>query len=299
MKRPKNFFRFFNIEGGFWTLRTGLLRFNYACNFNDEYELNPDTFVNDTVKSISFEDFKKQCEQVSLFQPLRSTEANMFSLYNKYQLNEEQYIERGKLIFRHFRENDLILCLTREIQSLNMWNNYAQCSEGIAIEFEASEERDNIFCLAEPIQYIDSHPRRHESFSERINRTLFNILRRQKPENILKEERNKFCYTKMNKWKNEKEWRVIVPTSRFLKYPTLENLKLSRQKQIEQKIIEPWDKIANQQIALDNRDVKAIYLGHNCKIRDMILFLKKRIYAKTLLYQGRLSEDSVQFQLIP
>ena len=166
IQQPKNFFRFFNVIGGFWTLRTRLLKFNYACHFNDEYELNPDSFVNDPLVSISFEAFKKECEKIPPLLPWLSKETYISSLYNEYKKQSDtgQCIERKRLIFRHFRENDLVLCLTREIQSLNMWNNYAQYSEGIAIEFQVSRERDNVFGLAKPIRYIDDYPKLHESF---------------------------------------------------------------------------------------------------------------------------------------
>ena len=70
----------------------------------------------------------------------------------------------------------------------------------------------------------------------------------------------------MKKWEKEKEWRITIPTSRFLKEPTLEDLKLSKCEQLEKGIIEPWDKIANQQIALDNQDIKSyLFWGINCK----------------------------------
>ena len=292
----QNFFRFFDIRGGIATLKNLYIRLNYAYLFNDEHELSPNTFIKNTMEGISFEDFKDEMKKFSLANILLLSELK--SLYSTHKKTEEESVKKMRLVFKHFRKNYLILCLTKEINNQQMWNNYAQQSEGIAVEFQASEEKDNIFLLAKPVLYIDELPRLYKSFSEKLNSAHHNIMTSQKPENTLKKMHEKFCYRKTKQWEYEKEWRILIPASRFTKDPSLDELALSRDEQLQKGIIEPWNKIKGQDILLDKQDIKGIYLGHRCKRLDEILYLKNRIYPQIPLYQGFLSEDCIDFKSI-
>ena len=290
--KPKTYFRFFDAIGGIETLKRLCVRLNYACSFNDKYELNPKTFIQNTIENLSFENFKKVAKELPLMNIIPAE--GLPSLYHEQKEAEKRNVERMRLIFDHFRKNNLILCLTTEINSLSMWDRYADQSEGIVIEFQASKKRDNIFLLPKPIQYIDDYPKLYKSFSEKFNRVIYDVATRQDPAVVLDKMCHKFYYTKTTQWQEEKEWRILMPTARFTKPPTLDELTLSQEEQINKGILEFWD-IKNQELSLVNQDIKAIYLGYRCKISRLILNLKDTTIRNIPIYQGKLHRNLLSF----
>ncbi len=295
----KNFFRFFDVRGSIATLQTLCIRLNYARYFNDEYELDPNTFITDTMSNLNFEDFKEEIKKSYFYSICKKfSQKDLLRLYNMQRQAEQEHTKYMRLFFRYFQQDSLILCLTREVNNPQMWNNYAQKSKGMVIEFQASEKRDSLFLNSRPVNYVED-PRLYKSLSEKLN-DIFDITNQNFGKTLRKLEKQieVFCYTKAKQWEYEKEWRILMPTTRLLKTPSLEELALSRYEQIEKGIVEPWNKIKDQQVALHKNDIKAIYLGHECEILDQILFLRKVQDIKIPIYRGIFSQKSLTFQKI-
>ncbi|PIK13534.1 DUF2971 domain-containing protein [Halobacteriovorax sp. JY17] len=214
--RLESLFRFFDYTGGIETLKNKRLRFKTADQFNDPYELLPSSFIPDiNFQELSNEEILDEMKNVDIYPlnslppgtlgklPLEAIENGLRPLLEK---NIKSYSEGVRQVFENYRKTSFINCLTHRVDILRMWSDYADKGKGIAIEFEVSVERDNFFRCAKEVKYHNSPPKLYTSLSE----LFVKGYEASKPENW-KSLFEYFSYSKSDDWKNEEEWRVIMP----------------------------------------------------------------------------------------
>lgn len=92
-----------------------------------------------------------------------------------------------------------VLCLSKQRDDILMWSHYADGHTGFCLEFDKEGLKSWNFCG--PVRYRKVYP----TFKEFVN--------------CPKELHRLFLLRKSDHWKYEKEWRVIVPRNRHLRFP--------------------------------------------------------------------------------
>ena len=99
-----------------------------------------------------------------------------------------------------------ILCVSESIDSVKMWELYAENHKGIALRILPNEEKDSKFKLFRMVEYHDKRPSLYEgglSF-------LYNVLFGDHEINN-KDIMDKIIYAKTLEWQHEKEYRLPIP----------------------------------------------------------------------------------------
>lgn len=99
-----------------------------------------------------------------------------------------------------------ILCVTPELKSARMWEEYADNGQGIALRIEGNLEKDSKFQLFRPVSYADQRPALYENTEQFVEDGLFGDR-----EKVYAEILEKIIYTKTREWEHEQEYRLSVP----------------------------------------------------------------------------------------
>lgn len=262
-------FRFFDYPGGIETLRNKKLRFKTADQFNDPYELLPSSFIPDlNIHELSNEEILDEMKNVDIYPlntlpsgilgklPLEAIENELRPLLEK---NIKSYSEGVRQVFDNYRKTSFINCLTHRVDILRMWSDYADKGRGIAIEFEVSVERDNFFRCAKEVKYHNSVPKLYTSLSE----LFIKGDEASKPENW-KSLFEYFSYSKSDDWKNEEEWRIIMPdlsTDSYCDY------------------------------SFSPKDILSVYLGYNVSNKEEIINEVKKLNESIKVIQVEINKN--------
>ncbi len=99
-----------------------------------------------------------------------------------------------------------ILCVTPALNSVRMWEEYADNGQGIALRIEGNLEKDSKFKLFRPVTYADQRPALYENTEQFIEDSLFGDREKVNAAII-----GKIIYTKTREWEHEQEYRLSVP----------------------------------------------------------------------------------------
>lgn len=264
-------YRFFDYEGGLLTLRNKKLRFKTADQFNDPYELRPESFIPDfDLSKLNSTDFLEEVSKINV-EPLKTLLTMVLKSVPKEVVEEQMrpvisssintYVENSRKVFDIYKKTSFINCLTHRVNDVKMWADYANKGTGIAIEFEVSVKRDNFFRCAKPVKYLSSVPKFYNSLSDLFEQSRKASL----PENW-KDLFEHFSYCKSDDWKKEEEWRIIIP-----------------------------DMTSNSYCDYDfhEDDVRAVYLGYAVKDKDKIINEIKNYFSNPKVYLSSL-DNKVQ-----
>jgi hypothetical protein len=105
-----------------------------------------------------------------------------------------------------FLQSYRVLCVTRNVHSTSMWDEYAQGHSGIAVRIEPNLEKDSKFKLFQEVKYQDVRPTIYENPTQFIQDSLFGDK-----DQIIARCLDKIIYTKTKDWEHEDEYRLVVP----------------------------------------------------------------------------------------
>lgn len=105
-----------------------------------------------------------------------------------------------------FLQSYRVLCVTRNVHSTRMWDEYAQGHSGIAIRIEPNLEKDSKFQRFQEVKYQDERPTVYDSPTQFIQDSLFGDK-----DQIIAWCLDKIIYTKTRDWEHEEEYRLVVP----------------------------------------------------------------------------------------
>ena len=230
-----HFYKYFDIKGALKTIGEKSLRLSSPNTFNDpfdfQYPLTPalsssefqKVLLQDLAENLAAGRLPKLIEDKYAAQGMtvkvkspESTDVEMIlkSLSTPDPALDEELISRLKTIMEsyntelhQFFSDQFVLCLTEDPSNILMWSHYAAQHTGVVIRFECVEALDNIFLIAEPVQYQPAPPTYGTSFE------WINLL---KGGSGVDSGRfyNQFTLTKADCWHYEKEWRICIPDPR-------------------------------------------------------------------------------------
>lgn len=105
-----------------------------------------------------------------------------------------------------FLQSYRVLCVTQNVHSTRMWDEYAQGHRGIAIRIEPNLEKDSKFKLFKEVKYQGDRPTVYESPTQFIQDSLFGDKYQ-----IITQCLDKIIYTKTRDWEHEEEYRLVTP----------------------------------------------------------------------------------------
>ncbi len=261
-------YRFFDYTGGLITLKNQKLRFKTADQFNDPYELKPESFIPDfDLSSLGYTEFMSEIRKIQdpYLKPL--LEAAMAKVPHHEIENQlrpiidasvKKYIKEAREHFDNYRRTSYINCLTHRVDDIKMWANYADKGQGISIEFEVSVERDNGFRCAKPVSYLPTVPKLYSSLSN-----LFMQAGALAKLDGRKEIFDHFSYSKSVDWKDEEEWRIIIPdmgTDTYCDY------------------------------SFAKEDIKSVYLGYNLENDQEVIAEIKKVNNEIKIFKTQIND---------
>ena len=105
-----------------------------------------------------------------------------------------------------FLQSYRVLCVTRNLYSVRMWDEYAINHSGIAVKIQPNLSKDSKFKLFQEVQYHDKRPTMYKNPTQFIEDTLFGDK-----EQIITRCLKEIIYTKTRAWEHEEEHRLAVP----------------------------------------------------------------------------------------
>lgn len=141
--------------------------------------------------------------------PLESFINEIFNMFN--ELNDK------------LKDSSLVYCLAESFKNDSMWANYADNYKGFCIGYQINRDVDiNYIESVFPVIYTSKKPKVQfikllKSIVEKyLNKTDYYHMDLEDGKNFLKQ----FCI-KTQSWKNEKEWRLIIPndSNNLRKFP--------------------------------------------------------------------------------
>lgn len=117
----------------------------------------------------------------------------------------EEYETMNVKLNEILRSTGRIACFNEGYQNMPMWYHYADKYKGICLEYDVDKIPKNLFAYLKPVNYVDALPDGVKWFKTKHNKEeseAFNSL-------------DEFYYSKLNDWKYEKEWRIVLPIGVF------------------------------------------------------------------------------------
>lgn len=196
VKAPKKFYRYRSMKPDAQlsvqrTLFHNELRLAEASGFNDPFDMRG-VFTQAAAPAVQSE----ECLRLSRkFNPDLTEAQHQIAVDEMMQSLSPDRIEATTHLMQMRCNQDLtttvgVLCLSETSDEILMWSHYADCHEGICLEFNGSFE---LMAEAQPVQYEESRP-------------LIDVHVDSK-DAILQ----KHFLTKAKQWAYEREWRVIRP----------------------------------------------------------------------------------------
>lgn len=196
VKVPKKFYRYRSMKPEAQlsverTLFHNELRLAPASGFNDPFDMRG-VFTQAAVPEVQ----REECLRLSRKFSLGLTEAQrkiegdqMMEALSPHCI--EASTESMQMMCNHlFTATVGVLCLSETGEEILMWSHYADCHEGICLEFDGNFE---LMAEAQQVQYEESRP-------------LMDV-HCDSPHELLQ----KHFLTKAKQWEYEQEWRVIRP----------------------------------------------------------------------------------------
>lgn len=197
MKVPKKFYRYRSMKPETQlsverTLFHSELRLASASNFNDPFDMRG-VFTQATEPAVQ----REECFRLSrmfnpnLTEPQRTIEVERMqnSLTPGRIEGSTQLMQM--LCNQIFTTTVGVLCLSETSEETLMWSHYADCHEGICLEFDGMFE---LMAEAQPVLYAESRP-------------LIDVHADNHQVQL-----QKYFLTKAKRWEYEQEWRVIRPS---------------------------------------------------------------------------------------
>ncbi len=105
-----------------------------------------------------------------------------------------------------FLQSYRVLCVTHNLYSARMWDEYAVNHSGIAVKIKPSLSKDSKFKLFQEVRYQDKRPALYKDPTLFIEDSLFGDK-----EQIITRCLNEIIYTKTREWEHEEEHRLVIP----------------------------------------------------------------------------------------
>jgi hypothetical protein len=102
---------------------------------------------------------------------------------------------------RGFMATTKVLCLTDSPNNILMWTHYAEAHTGVVIRFRSIPEKDSMFGIAKPVQYVEDMPPLMSDDEVVAMLSGSGSL-------IEAGLMDKLVYTKALHWRYEQEWRI-------------------------------------------------------------------------------------------
>ncbi|MBU2898266.1 DUF2971 domain-containing protein [Vibrio hepatarius] len=99
-----------------------------------------------------------------------------------------------------------VFCVTTNLNSDYMWQNYAEDHKGIALRIEPNIEKESKFQLFEPVTYREHRPALYAGAQMFIESAFFGDK-----EELAREKLKEIIHTKTMEWRWENEYRLAIP----------------------------------------------------------------------------------------
>jgi hypothetical protein len=155
-----------------------------------------------------------------------------------------------------------VLCVTHNLYSVRMWEEYAKNYTGIALKIRPNLAKDSKFKLFKEVRYQDKRPALHENPTKFIEDSLFGDK-----EKIIARCLNEIVYTKTREWEHEEELRLAMPI-------------LTHE--------EPWNTLPYHP-----EEIVELYLGHEVEklVEDEVVSSAKSRNPNIKIYRSRLLKN--------
>lgn len=224
-------YKFLSVQGAKLTLGNGTFRHAKPSDFNDTEDLTvggifpddakstnkaiADCFVNVILEHLNDEPTcgLELAAKLAILQHVYRTnpaaaelvkeeavKLDPIDLYNEEQL--QAFVNETNAFLQGHR----VLCVTTALDSIRMWEEYAESSRGVAIRIEPALAKDSKFRLFRPVRYQDKRPPLYECPRQFVADSLF---ANQHEKSLLAIE--KIVYAKTLKWQHENEYRLVIP----------------------------------------------------------------------------------------
>lgn len=229
-------YKYLDVEGAILTLRNGNFKHAKPSEFNDIEDLTirsifpeseeatlqeiKDNFTDVLLKNL---DRAPTCtnpqmrQQLKVIQNVYRTNADaaktikdinkkdsISKLYDLDGLKERSkgYVNEINEFLQGFR----VLCVSQDNTSVQMWERYAQGSQGIVLRILPSTEKDSKFLQFRQVKYRSTRPPLYPNVLEYLESSLFD----NQEERVLK-IMNEIIYSKTLAWEYEDEYRLVIP----------------------------------------------------------------------------------------
>ena len=105
-----------------------------------------------------------------------------------------------------FLQSYRVLCVTRNLYSARMWDEYAVNHSGIAVKIKPSLSKDSKFKRFQEVRYQDKRPSLYKDPTLFIEDSLFGDK-----EKVIARCLSEIIYTKTREWEHEEEYRLVIP----------------------------------------------------------------------------------------
>lgn len=218
--RPSIFYKYTSPATTLAVLSTRTLRWSSPKLFNDPLELQRfarfvpgavesihiymETLIRAAAGEVALDESRLTAHSVQLLQMFRRMTAagvsaqQIISKLSKAPSDGDAWIEEGMRKFLD-HDNARILCLSETPTNNAMWGNYAANATGCVLGLRSVD--DSAWLEAKQVRYLDELPP--------LGSGLDYHLYGQTPE-MLKASVEAACYTKLEDWKYEREWRIVT-----------------------------------------------------------------------------------------
>lgn len=226
-------YKFLDPIGGILTLSNGTFKHAKPSDFNDVEDLTISKLfpgsIEDSLQDIeqNFVDIisrnldrEPTCassirEQILVIQAIikaRLSNKEILSNFAKTDGNvyDVEHMKRFPASYvdeiNEFLQSYRVLCVTRNLHSIRMWDRYARGHSGVAVRIEPNLEKDSKFKLFQEVKYQDERPSLFENPAQFIQDSIFG-----NKSQIIRRFLEKIIYTKTRDWKYEEEYRLVIP----------------------------------------------------------------------------------------
>lgn len=105
-----------------------------------------------------------------------------------------------------FLQSYRVLCVTHNLYSTRMWEEYAKNHSGIALKIRPNLSKDSKFQLFQEVRYQDKRPALYKDPEKFIEDSFFGDR-----EQVIARCLNEIIHTKTKEWEHEEEYRLAIP----------------------------------------------------------------------------------------
>lgn len=183
-----------SLESKIDTFERGELYASLPIDFNDPY---------DCELSFNFLDNYEYFEQllISGFNLNRKDSRN----FKKDAKNKKEVMKLQKELtqkWNQFKKEIAVCCFTEQVDNFLMWSHYADCYNGICLEYDKNEISDYLLAAV--------------NYTDQLESAIKNIT----PDDLRRDNYGrlyfgavKSVFSKQEQWQYEKEWRIVVSVS--------------------------------------------------------------------------------------